>query len=201
MVQAVTLPGLGSVDDDRGSVRLEDHVAAVVDVLRGGVEPAVLAGHSGAGTVIYGATDRVPDLVRRAVYIDSWPLSAAMQPDLDEDVTELPLPTWEELEADGSSLEGLDDEALAAFRSRALPQPANAVREGLDLRDPRRRDVPVTLICTSTTSDEVRDMVAAEHPFFADLAGLAVEYLDLPTGHWPMWSRPADLAALLASLT
>jgi hypothetical protein len=43
----------------------------------------------------------------------------------------------------------------------------------------------------------VRQLVAAGHPFFVELADLDVTIVDLPTGHWPMWSRPADLAAAL----
>jgi hypothetical protein len=26
-----------------------------------------------------------------------------------------------------------------------------------------------------------------------------LELVDLPTGHWPMWSRPTDLAAAIAN--
>jgi hypothetical protein len=33
---------------------------------------------------------------------------------------------------------------------------------------------------------------------FAPLRDLTdVTYVDLPTGHWPMWSRPEDLATLI----
>ncbi|MDQ1122891.1 hypothetical protein [Microbacterium trichothecenolyticum] len=33
---------------------------------------------------------------------------------------------------------------------------------------------------------------------FADVAKLThAEYVDLPTGHWPLWSRPADLGAII----
>ena len=41
-------------------------------------------------------------------------------------------------------------------------------------------------------------MAAANHPFFAELDGLDVTYVELATGHWPMWSRPADLARVVA---
>ena len=34
---------------------------------------------------------------------------------------------------------------------------------------------------------------------FAPVADLAdITYVDLPTGHWPMWSRPVELAELIA---
>ena len=44
------------------------------------------------------------------------------------------------------------------------------------------------------------ELVKVGHPMFAEVANLkSVDYVDLPTGHWPMWSRPSDLAQILAS--
>ena len=35
---------------------------------------------------------------------------------------------------------------------------------------------------------------------FAEVSRLRdLELVDLPTGHWPMWSRPADLANAVAA--
>lgn len=34
-----------------------------------------------------------------------------------------------------------------------------------------------------------QELAAANHPLFAELNRLDVTYVDLPTGHWPMWSR------------
>ena len=198
-VVALTLPGLESPASARAGVALEDHVAAVAAALRAHPGPSVLVGHSGAGPVVYSATDRAPDLVARAVYVDSGPLpdGAAVAPDLDPAVPELPLPGWEELAADGSSVEGLSPSDLEEFRRRAVPHPAGPAREPLRLHDPRRRDVPVTVVTSSFRPDDVRQFVAAGSPYFAELGVLDVELVDLPTGHWPMWSRPDDLAAVL----
>jgi pimeloyl-ACP methyl ester carboxylesterase len=199
-VQALTLPGLDSPAPPRAAVTLDDHVNAVVDALAEQPDRGtILVGHSGAGPVIYAATDRAPHLVRRAVYVDSGPLpdGTALRPDLDPAATELPLPLWPELEAAGSSLAGLDDAALATFRRRAVPHPAGPAREPLRLADPRRYDVPVTVITSSIRSDDVRQMIANRHPFFAELADLDLTVVDLPTGHWPMWSLPDELARQL----
>lgn len=47
------------------------------------------------------------------------------------------------------------------------------------------------------------EVLAAEegYPFLAGLADLRdLTYVDLPTSHWPMWSRPDDLADLLGEI-
>ncbi len=64
-----------------------------------------------------------PARIERVVYVDTGPLvdGAALSPDLPADVAEVPLPTWEELAEAGSSLDGLDEAALARFRERAVP--------------------------------------------------------------------------------
>ncbi len=201
-VTALTLPGLDSPTADRGGITLDDHVQAVVSALRavpgGG---AVLVGHSGGGPVVCGATDAVPDLVRRAVYVECGPLpdGTALDPQLDPAVGELPLPGWDELAAGGNSLDGLAEEDLAAFRERAVPHPAGPIREPLRLRDPRRRAVPVTLVSSSLGSAEVSRLAGEGHPFFAELTTFDVTYVDVPTGHWPMWSRPEELARALST--
>jgi pimeloyl-ACP methyl ester carboxylesterase len=199
-VEAITLPGLEGPDAPRAGVTLADQIGAVagrVEALGTGV---ILAGHSGAGRLVYAVTDLMPDRIRRAVYVDSGP-----QPDgtvashgLDPAAAEIPLPSWAELEAAGSSLAGLGDDVLARFRERAVPQPAGPCREPLRLTNPAREQVPVTLITSSFTATEVARLAGEGHPFFAELPRLRVSYVDLPTGHWPMWSRPVDLAAALA---
>jgi hypothetical protein len=47
----------------------------------------------------------------------------------------------------------------------------------------------------------VRAAVTEGYPWLGGLAELHdVTYVDLPTSHWPMWSKPRELAALLAEL-
>jgi hypothetical protein len=44
------------------------------------------------------------------------------------------------------------------------------------------------------------DMARGGHPMFAEVANLQiVDVIDLPTGHWPMWSRSRDLAEAIQS--
>ncbi|GAA1855081.1 hypothetical protein JOF54_000389 [Microlunatus capsulatus] len=110
-------------------------------------------------------------------------------------LTALALPPFEGLEA---SLDGLSEADLQDFRERAVPHPAGVVREPLRLHDPARRAVPATLVCCSLPAATVRELAAGGHPMFAEVAELAdLTAVDLPTGHWPMWSRPGELAEAL----
>jgi len=195
----ITLPGLEDADADRAAITREDHVRAVRDLVEQLPPGVVLVGHSGGGTVVHAVVDQVPDRVRRAVYVDSGPLvdGAALEPNLPTATVEIPLPSWEELAADGASPEGLDAQARATFRARAVPHPAGVARDAVRLNDPRRLDIPVTVICTSVPSAVLKTMANPGPPLHTELGELDVTYVDLPTGHWPMFSRPAELAAAI----
>ena len=119
------------------------------------------------------------------VYVDSGPLpdGATLSLGLDPAVVELPLPSWPELEANGSSLAGLDQAALARSRELAVPHPAGVARDPLRLTTTERRKVPISLVNCSFSLDQLKAMAAANHPSFAELDGLDVTYVELATGH------------------
>jgi pimeloyl-ACP methyl ester carboxylesterase len=198
-VTAVTLPGLESAGADRSSITLADHVDAICKAVTAPGRPVVLAVHSGAGVPGYAVTDRIPEQIAAMVYVDSGPATGALDPGLT--AAEVPLPSWEELEEDGSSLEGLTEEQLETFRRRAVPEPGAALREGPELANDARLDVPSTVVCTSMTSEQIKGAVEEGYAWIAGLADLRdVTYVDLPTSHWPMWSRPQELAAVIGDV-
>lgn len=198
-VTPLTLPGLESADADRSVVTLADHVDAICAAVDAPGRPVVLGVHSGAGLPGYAASDRVPEKIAAMVYVDSGPAKGALNPGFD--AVDMPMPSWQELIDGGSSLDGLSDDQLETFRRRAVPEPGAAIREAVVLADERRLDVPSTVVCTSMTSGQIKAAVNEGYPWVAGLAELRdVSYVDLPTGHWPMWSRPADLAAVLADI-
>ena len=198
---SVTLPGLGPDDtsEDRAAVTRDDHVRAVVGLVEGLEGRVVLVGHSGGGALVGEVVDRVPGRVDRAVYLDSGPLvdGAALNPGLPDGVTEIVLPSWDELAAQGSSVDGIDDAGLARFRERARPHPARVATEPVHVSDSARFDVPVTAICTSIGAEQLQALAGPGAPFHTELLDHDVTWVDLPTGHWAMFSRPADLAAAL----
>jgi len=197
-VTAVTLPGLESADADRSAITLSDHVDAICEVVAAAGAPVVLAVHSGAGAAGYAASDRVPEQIAAMVYVDSGPATGAL--DADFDGIEKPLPSPEELEQE-ENLDGLSEEQLDTFRQRAVPEPGGVLREAPQLTNDARLEVPTTAICTGYTSDEYKAAVKKGYAWLVGFAELRnVTWVDLPTSHWPMWSRPEELARIIGDV-
>ena len=204
-VQALTLPGMGSKDADRSQITLRDHVDAVVEAIDS-VNPAsgqvVLVGHSGGGAIAHAAADARPGRVARVVYVDSFPLGEGglINDELPVENGEVPLPDWSLFEKE--DLVDLDDDLRAAFRERAIPTPVHVASDRQRLSDERRYDVPATVIACEFSSAQVREWMAQDHPAMRELARIRdVGYIDLPTGHWPQFTKPAELGqAILASV-
>ena len=197
-VTAVTLPGLESPDADRSAITVEDHVEAICDAVRSQRSPVVLTVHSGAGFTGYAESDRVPELIAAMVYVDTGPGIGAM--DAGFEGAELPLPSPEQL-ADEENLDGLSAEQLETFRRRAVPQPGEVLRTASELTNDARLDVPSTVIATGFPSEEYKKGVEQGWAFLAGLGELRhVTWVDLPTSHWPMWSKPRELAAIIGGV-
>jgi pimeloyl-ACP methyl ester carboxylesterase len=197
-VTALTLPGLESVDSDRSGIHAEDHVRAIVDAVEAADAPVVLAVHSATGFTGYAASDRVPERIAAMVYVDTAPGVGALDPEF-EDV-EKPL-VWEDLTKE-ENLDGLSEAQLTRFRERGVPVPGNLLREGIPLSNDARRDIPSTIIATGFSSDEYRKYAAETD--MAWLAGIPelrnLAWVDLPTSHWPMWSKPRELAEIIGGI-
>jgi pimeloyl-ACP methyl ester carboxylesterase len=198
-VTALTLPGLETPDADRSAVTMTDHVNAIADAVRAAGRPVVLAVHSGSGYPGYAASDRVPEGIAAMVYVDTGPGIGA--PDAEFEGLEKPLPAADELAA-SENLEGISEAQLETFRRRAVPQPGGVLREAVELTNDARLDIPTTVICTAFPSGEYQ--AYAKDPEAGFLAGLGelrdVSWVDLPTSHWPMWSRPRELAGIIGGV-
>ncbi len=207
VLHAITPIGLDYEADDGHLVTLADRVeqvVALVDELARSSPPAlILVGHSGAGPVVQGVVDQRPDVVDRVIYVDTGPLAAGtpmstvtVEPAPGAD--RVPLPPWDHWQGEVDALKGLDDATRDEFRRRARPEPAGVIRSEVQLTDPARLRVPATVICTSIPSQQLIRLVTAGH-IPSEIAEVDdVTYIDLPTGHWPMFSRPAALATVIA---
>jgi pimeloyl-ACP methyl ester carboxylesterase len=198
-VTALTLPGMESVETDRSSITMSDHVDAIVRAVEAAPEPVVLVVHSASGFSGYAASDRVPERIAAMVYVDTAPGKGAL--DADFEGVDKPL-VWSDIEAE-ENLDGLSEEQKETFRQRSVPVPGGVMREAAELNNDARRDIPSTLICTGFTAEQYQTY-AKEHPDWAFLAGIPelrnATWIDLPTSHWPMWSRPRELAQIIGAV-
>jgi pimeloyl-ACP methyl ester carboxylesterase len=198
-VTTITLPGLESADADRSRISFVDHVDAICAAVEAKGSPVVLAVHSASGFSGYAASDRIPERIAAMVYIDTAPGKGALDPDFDG--AEKPM-VWSEIEEE-ENLDGLSEEQKETFRQRAVPVPGSLLRESVELTNDARRDIPSTFICTGFSAEQYQTY-AREHPEWAFLAGIPelrdATWIDLPTSHWPMWSRPRELAELIGDV-
>ena len=77
------------------------------------------------------------------------------------------------------------------------------LRDDYAFTNDARRDIPSTIIATGYSAADYQGY-AREHPDWAFLAGIPelhdITWIDLPTSHWPMWSRPTELAAIIGQV-
>jgi pimeloyl-ACP methyl ester carboxylesterase len=198
-VTPITLPGLESADADRSGIAFSDHVDAIIKAVEAAPAPVVLAVHSASGFTGYAASDRVPERIAAMVYVDTAPGITPQDSDFKD--AEKPM-VWKEIEEE-ENLDGLSEEQKETFRQRAVPVPGGVLRDAVELTNDARRDIPSTLICTAFSAEQYQTY-AREHPEWAFLAGIPElrnpTWVDLPTSHWPMWSRPQELAAIIGDV-
>jgi pimeloyl-ACP methyl ester carboxylesterase len=201
----LALPGMESKTADRSGVTLRDHVDAGVGVIDS-LDPAggkvLLVGHSAGAAIAYAALDARPDRVARAVYVGGFPTGDgdALADGFPAVNGEVPMPDWSSFEDE--ELVGLDEAARAEFRERAIPSPERATRDPQRLLDERRYDVPVTVICTEFTGELLRGWIERGLAPVREFTKIRdVEFVDLPTGHWPQFTRPKELGeAIVAAI-
>jgi len=191
---AVGLPGQGVPP---AAASLADQHAAVVAAVDAAAGPVMVVGHSAAGTLAWMAADARPDKVARVVmvggfasadgetYADFFPTADGVQA----------FPGWEPFE--GPDAADLDEQQRAAIAARAVTVPEAVTKGVVHYGDERRRDVPITLICPEFSPEQAKEWVEdSEAPSEVGQAR-HVEYVDIDSGHWPMFTRPAELAELL----
>jgi pimeloyl-ACP methyl ester carboxylesterase len=199
-LEPITRRGLESRDTDRSGITLDDQVAAVVeriDAVPTDTEVA-LVGHSGGGPVAYLALDKRPERVDRIVYVDSFPgpEGGSVNDELPVVDGEVPLPDWSIW--DPPTVRDMTAEIRADMERRAIPEPAAVPAGAFHYTDERRHRVPTTMITCEMTPDEIAGILQARPSWASELSSIeALSVVGLETGHWPMFTKPSELGALL----
>lgn len=197
-VHPLTLPGKRPGDTDLAGIGLHDHVDAVLGVVDALDDPVVLVGHSGGGTISWAVADARPARITRVIFVDSIPMPAGtcINDELPVDGDSVPLPDWSLFEAE--DLTDLDDALRERFIAIAKPEPVGVAHELTRLDDDARFTVPVTIIACEFPAELVRQAIANEREWAGELARMRhLDIIELPTGHWPQFTKPAELAATI----
>jgi pimeloyl-ACP methyl ester carboxylesterase len=191
----LTLPGQG---DGSASATLADQVAVVLAAVDSSPDQPMVVGHSAACTLAWLAADARPEKVAKVALVGGFP-SADGQPYADFfEVTEgaMPFPGWDSFEGPDSA--DLDEQARRAFASAAIAVPEGVATGVVRLSDERRFEVPVVLVCPEYTPAQAQEWISAGG--VPELAKARhVDFVDIDSGHWPMFTQPAELARLLAA--
>jgi len=191
----LTLPGQG---DGSASATLDDQVAAVLATIDSASEGPMVVGHSAACTLAWLTADARPEKVAKVALIGGFP-SADGEPYADffepKDGV-MPFPGWGPFEGPDSA--DLDEETRHNIASAAIPVPEGVTKGVVRLADERRFDVPVVLLCPEFTPAQAQEWIdAGDVPELAEVKHL--DFVDIDSGHWPMFSAPVELARLLAA--
>lgn len=211
---------LTAVDPDRPApadrVGLETHIAdvtAAIDAASG--REIVLVGHDYGIHPVLGAADRRAEHVARVVHLDCGmpqngvpALAAVPDQALRARLAEraergdhegvLAPPARDGWQSWGSTA-GVPDAALDRLTALAAPQPLGTLLQPLRLTG-RVAAVPSTgVLCTHNglSIDLLQRLVDFGDPALAALTDARAGFFELPTGHWPMLSCPAELADVL----
>lgn len=190
-VYRATLTGQGErVHLGSPAIGLNTHIDDVVNtIIFEGLRDVVLVGHSYGGMVITGVVDRIPDRIRRVIYLDAL----------------LPI--------DGESMVSAREDSAAFFQKMVkdgmlvppwlkdqpwpydVPQSFKTFTDPIGLKNAAARKVPGTYILTVDPGKEAKDDDFYSMSVRAKKRGWPV--VQMSADHNPQMSAPIALAALL----
>ncbi|MFH1198008.1 MAG: alpha/beta hydrolase [bacterium] len=190
-----TLTGLGErVHLTSTEVGLSTHIEDVVNmILFEGLHDIILIGHSYGGMVITGVADRVPDRIRRKVYLD------AFVPEDGESVLSIQgsRGDWvKKMEKDGFLIPFWvkTDQTLP----KDVPHPIKTLAEAISLKNEAAKQIPTTYILTVEAGKKAQDDDFAMQAERAKTKGWTMMHMECD--HNPQFNKPEELAGLLEKI-
>ena len=198
----VTLTGMGErVHLATKDVGMETAIQDVLNVVKyNELEDFVLVGHSFAGKVTAAVADRAHDKVRKVIYLDAFRPERVRTPQGGFDPSgefgppppgALGIPLTEEIVARiGRDVQGAN---LRRMMSLATPWPIKLAKDPITL-SAHYGGVKEAYVFCSLSGDPVDEIIAGK---WGKLEG---PHTVLETGHWPMITKPDELAKDLMAL-
>lgn len=199
----VTLTGMGErVHLATKDVGLETAVQDVLNVIKyNELDGFVLVGHSFAGKVAAVVADRARAKVKKVIYLDSFRPENVPEPQGGFDPSrefgalapgEFAFPlTDATIDNIGKDVHG---EPRARLKSLATPWPGKMAKDSLTISKDYDWRKEAYIFCT-LSGDPVDDIVAGK---YGKLYG---PHKLMETGHWPMLTKPEELAKVLVALS
>ncbi|MEU7577482.1 alpha/beta hydrolase [Streptomyces sp. NPDC041068] len=193
----LTLSGLADRQDVPAGQ--QTHVQDIVgEVERLDLRDVVLVGHSYSGIPVGQAAERIGDRLARVVFVDAnvpvdgesfasgwWQGQEVFEAALAENDG-----FWAPLTAADFDGQGLDSEQVARIASGSTPHPGATLTEPAVLTG-SLAELPATyvkcLLDGAEPMDDVAELLGSE----------GWRLVEMDTGHWPMFSRPRELARIL----
>jgi pimeloyl-ACP methyl ester carboxylesterase len=171
-------------------IDLSTHVNDVVNmILFENLKDIVLVGHSYGGMVITGVADRIPERIRKLLYLDAFlpvdgeslfssnPTNREWLKPMEKDG--MLTPPWVK---PGQPL------------PRDVPQSVKTFSEPLSLKNPKAKSIPGVYILTIDTGKKAEDDTFA---MFGDRAKKrGYKFIELIADHNPQWSKPEELTGI-----
>jgi pimeloyl-ACP methyl ester carboxylesterase len=201
----VTLTGMGErVHLATEGVGMETGIQDVLNVIRyNDLDDVVLVGHSFAGKVAAAVADRAADKVAKVLYLDGFHPEKVRTPqgafpdEFPVKGSMVPLPK-EFLDSVGKDVQGADRKR---FVSMATPTPVKYLRDPIILSEKFDSMKSAYIFCT--LGDTLSWCLSQSPNSNVDevlKANLDGPYRLIESGHWPMITKPKELAEDLVAL-
>jgi len=201
-VYPVTLTGMGErVHLSSREVGVETAIQDVLNVIKyNNLDDFVLAGHSFAGKVVAAVADRVHENVEKVIYVDAFRPEKVRTPQAAFDPSRefgppppggIGIPLTEEIiDRIGKDVRGSDRKWMM---SMATPWPIRLATDPITLSK-NYDEVKEAYVFCSLSGDPVDEIIAGK---WGKLEG---PYKVIEAGHWPMITKPEELAKDIVSL-
>lgn len=190
-----SLSGLGErYHTATADIGLSTHIADIVNfILFEDLHQVILLGHSYAGFVVAGVADRIPERIKRVIYLD------AFLPVDGECLLTTPRPDTEDVSKfirDGFIVR--PTVKAEAPPPRLVPQPYKTFTETIALKNPAAAKIPGAVILTVAKGKRAEDDTFYFSTVRARARGWSVEIMEAT--HFPMLLQPGATASLLMEI-